>query len=143
MEQKLLTREDIIKMADNRMDLSKFSPEYLKALNEAINGDYAAGQEEQYAYMVRGIDMFMTIGSPVEISYEGKTRKSTVTAFGYEHETEFFKLKFRDGTYFRFRTPGFAIFGATGAYYGIVNDPDKKSGIRFLNFTKDKQAPFH
>jgi len=137
MEKKLLTREEIIKMADLRIDISDFPPESIKMMNKMVGGDYAAAQEEHYTNIVRGVDMFMTIGAPVEVSNEGKIRETIVTAFGYEHDSNMFKLIFQDGTYFSFGIAGFSAFGSTGAFYGIVNDPDKKSGIRYLNLSKE------
>ena len=136
MKQKLLTRENILKMADNRIDISILSPEALRTLNETVKGDYATAQEEHYKSITRGVDMFLTIGSPVEISYKGKTRNSIVTEIDYEQETEFFKVICNDKSVFQFRTSGFASFGNTGAYYGLVEDPNKKSGIRYLDFIK-------
>ncbi|MDR1502567.1 MAG: hypothetical protein LBT43_08940 [Prevotella sp.] len=130
----MLTREEILEAADNRMDLYLISPEILEYLNGTAGGDFAKAQDEQYANIVKGVDLFMTTGTPVEISYEGKIHNTTVTAFGYEPDSEFFKIICRDKTVFRFRTFGFSSLGATGSYYGIVNDPDKKTGIRYLNF---------
>lgn len=133
----MLTKEEILTLADNRLDFSNYTPEYIQQLNELVKGDYAKVQEEQYHNIEKGVDMFLQVGVTVELLYEGKAQITKVKKVGYNPQTEYFEIICENNSVFRFRVFGFSSFGATGAYYGIVNDPDKKTGIRYINFKNE------
>lgn len=132
----MLSKDEILKMADIRLDLSLLSPKQIENLENILGGTYNEVHENHLKYIERGIDMFLSIGEPVEISIEGKTQITKVKAVDYDRKDEYFKIICENGTYYRFRTAGFNSFGRIGAFYGLVNDPDKKTGLRYLNFNK-------
>ena len=116
-----------------KIDLSTFPAEALDKMNEMFNGDYAGAMAETDAAIERGVDLFLSaVGRPVEVWHKGKSHTTKVARIDYDTKDDYFVLEFDDRGTFRFRNGGFSSLGHTGEFYGIVNDPEKKSGIKFL-----------
>lgn len=131
----MITKAEIMETAALKIDLSTFPAEALEKMNEMFNGDYAGAMAETDAAIERGVDLFLSaVGRPVEVWSDGKAKATAVARIDYDPKDDYYILEFRDKGRFMFRNGGFSSLGHTGEFYGIVNDPEKKSGIKFINY---------
>lgn len=131
----MITKAEIMETAALKIDLSTFPAEALDKMNKMFNGDYAGAMAETDAAIERGVDLYLSaVGRRVEVWNEGKTRYTTVARIDYDKENDYYVLEFEDKGAFRFRNGGFSSLGHSGEFYGIVNDPEKITGIKFINY---------
>ena len=129
----MLTKEEILNLADNRLDLSQFKSEQITELDKFIGGDFAKSQEETFAKIQKGIDLFFKLGEPVELTYKGGKRITYTEKISYDPDSDFFLLYFTDNSIFKFRVAAFGALGRNGEYYGLCNSQEEKEGIKYLN----------
>lgn len=128
----MLTKKEILEKADIRFDTSIFDAQGLEKLNEMFGGDYAKHFAKTSEDIERGVDLFLSaVGKKVTVWNNGKSKNTVVVKIDYDKERDYFFLFFEDKGSFGFRNMGFSCLGSTGEYYGICNDPQKKSGICF------------
>lgn len=129
----MLTKAEIMERAELKVDLSILPAEALEKMNEMFNGDYAGAMAETDAAIEKSVDLYLSaVGRRVEVLTDGKAKATTVARIDYDKENDYYVLEFADKGRFMFRNGGFSSLGHTGEFYGIVNDPEKKSGIKFL-----------
>jgi len=128
----MLTKKEILERADIRLDVSLFDAKGLEELNNMFGGDYAKHFAKTSKNIEQGVDLFLSaVGKQVTVWNNGISKNTTVSKIDYDEKKDYYIIFFEDKGSFGFRNMGFSCLGNTGEYYGICNDPEKKSGICF------------
>jgi hypothetical protein len=128
----MMTKEEILEKADIPLDLSIVDAKVLGELNKMFGGNYVEHFKKNSEYIEQGINLFLSaVGERVSVWHNGKRKDAVVSKIDYDKGKDCYVMFFEDQGSFSFREGGFACLGRDGEYYGICNDPDKKSGIKF------------
>lgn len=135
----MLSRSDIIEMADARIDILSLPVEVQKQLQEVSKGRFNEIQKENHEYMILGVDLFLnSVGQIVELWNDGKMNVRKISNIDYDYDLSrfifFFETKNANpfNSYMSFGVGAFGGLGKFREYYGIQSDFRGKTGIKFL-----------